>query len=99
MLKKGLTELAKISKECETMMIQEMGKPISEAKEEMEFAVSKDEYFDILAKALEPKVHDSSTVFRSPFGVMCLLSPWNFPVDEILLLALPSLASGNTGKT
>jgi len=27
--------------------------------------------------------------------VVAIMSPWNFPVDEVLLLALPSLASGN----
>ena len=32
---------------------------------------------------------------RDPHGVMAICSPWNYPVDEILLLALPALAAGN----
>jgi succinate-semialdehyde dehydrogenase/glutarate-semialdehyde dehydrogenase len=97
LLKKGLQGIASVSDKLAESMVREMGKPICEAKEEMECAVDKGEYFDILQQALEPKAHGSSTVFRSPFGVVVILSPWNFPVDEILLLALPSLASGNTG--
>ncbi|KAL3916467.1 MAG: hypothetical protein SGILL_005163, partial [Bacillariaceae sp.] len=77
-------------------MVQEMGKPITEAKEEMEFAVGKDDYFQVMEEALQPKSYENSTVVRHPYGVVAILSPWNFPVDEILLLALPSLASGNT---
>ena len=74
-----------------------MGKPIGEAKEEMEFAVDKGEFMEILEKSLQPQSFGKSTVVRHPFGVVAIMSPWNFPVDEILLLALPSLASGNTG--
>jgi acyl-CoA reductase-like NAD-dependent aldehyde dehydrogenase len=98
LLKKGLQVIADVSDKLAESMVQEMGKPICEAEEEMECAVDKKEFFEILQQALEPKTHGSSTVVRSPFGVAAILSPWNFPVDEILLLALPSLASGNTGK-
>ena len=28
-------------------------------------------------------------------GVVVVLAPWNFPADEILLLALPALVAGN----
>lgn len=37
-----------------------------------------------------------SVVVRDPLGVVAVLSPWNYPSDEILLLALPALAAGNT---
>jgi acyl-CoA reductase-like NAD-dependent aldehyde dehydrogenase len=33
---------------------------------------------------------------RDPHGVVAICSPWNFPADEALLLALPALAAGNT---
>ena len=29
-------------------------------------------------------------------GVVAVIAPWNFPADEILLLALPALMAGNT---
>jgi len=96
LLKKGLEEVDRQSEKLVEWIILEMGKPIGEAKEEMEDTVDKDEFLDILETALEPQVHGSSTIVRDPFGVVTILSPWNFPVDEILLLALPALASGNT---
>ena len=80
-----------------TLIVQEMGKPIREAKIEMNGATSKDEFLKLLHNSLEPQTFRNSTIVRHPLGVVTILSPWNFPVDEILLLALPSLASGNTG--
>ena len=85
-----------------TMIVKEMGKPIREAKIEMDCATSKEDtdengYLNILHDSLKPQTYNNSTIVRHPLGIVGILSPWNFPVDEILLLALPSLASGNTG--
>jgi acyl-CoA reductase-like NAD-dependent aldehyde dehydrogenase len=99
LLRDGLKAIAPTSTSADklaTLMVQEMGKPLKEAKEEMDFAGSKDEYMDILLKELQPQTFGNSLVVRDPYGVVVIMSPWNYPVDEILLLALPSLASGNT---
>jgi acyl-CoA reductase-like NAD-dependent aldehyde dehydrogenase len=96
LLKDGLKALESARDELVKCMVSEMGKPIVEANEEMDGATSKDEFMNILLDTVQPKKFGTSTVVRSPFGVVAILSPWNFPVDEILLLALPSLASGNT---
>jgi acyl-CoA reductase-like NAD-dependent aldehyde dehydrogenase len=96
LLREGLKEVAKVSEALVELMVNEMGKPIGEAKEEMEFAVGKDEFLDLLLESLQPQTYGQCMVVRDPFGVVAIMSPWNFPVDEILLLALPSLASGNT---
>ena len=96
LLRNGLKELATKSEILVNMIVQEMGKPFDQAKEEVEGAVSKDEFLDILQASLEPKKHGSSVVVRQPLGVVTVLSPWNFPADEILLLMLPALGSGNT---
>jgi aldehyde dehydrogenase (NAD+) len=94
------TALAAVKEQSEKLvewMVKEMGKPIIEAQEEMECAVGKEEFMVILESSLQPQTFGTSTVVRDPLGVVVILSPWNFPVDEILLLALPALASGNTG--
>lgn len=96
LLRKGLKAAAAISDSLTEMMVKEMGKPITEAKEEVEFAVGKDEFMDLLADSLQPQQYGQSLIVRDPFGVVAIMSPWNFPADEILLLALPSLASGNS---
>lgn len=96
LLREGLKEVAKVSDALVDLIVNEMGKPIREAKEEMQFAVGKDAFLDLLLESLQPQTYGKCMVTRDPFGVVAIMSPWNFPVDEILLLALPSLASGNT---
>jgi acyl-CoA reductase-like NAD-dependent aldehyde dehydrogenase len=98
LLRNGITELTKNSQELVPLIVQEMGKPMSEAQAEVDAAVSKKgEYLDLLESSLQPIRHgQNSLVVRQPIGVVVLLSPWNFPCDEILLLALPALGSGNT---
>jgi len=95
-LRNSLKALSEQAEKLATLMVQEMGKPLSEAKEEMEGAVKKDDFMDILEQAQKPQTFGSSIVVREALGVVVVLSPWNFPVDEILLLALPALAAGNT---
>ena len=97
LLRKGLEAIAAKNDALVDMIVQEMGKPITEAQAEVEGSVSRDEYFRVLQDALEPKKRGTNCqVVRQPLGVVAVLSPWNFPVDEILLLVLPALASGNT---
>jgi acyl-CoA reductase-like NAD-dependent aldehyde dehydrogenase len=95
LLKKGLSILSEKKESLSHLIVQEMGKTIAEAKTEVEFCSSKHEYLDILATSLQPKSHGSSIVVRHPIGVVTVFSPWNFPADEILLLALPALGAGN----
>jgi acyl-CoA reductase-like NAD-dependent aldehyde dehydrogenase len=96
LLRKGLKALGQHSDELASLIVQEMGKPLKEAREEVEGAVGKDQFMDILEFAQQPQKHGNSVVVRQALGVVVVLSPWNFPVDEILLLALPALAAGNT---
>jgi acyl-CoA reductase-like NAD-dependent aldehyde dehydrogenase len=96
-LQQALQLVKERSADLEHLIVQEMGKPLAQAKEEMEFAVNKEKFLTLLKTSLQPKTFGNSTVVRHPLGVVAILSPWNFPVDEVLLLALPSLASGNTG--
>jgi acyl-CoA reductase-like NAD-dependent aldehyde dehydrogenase len=96
LLQHGLANLGERSNELARLVVHEMGKPLSQAVAEVEGAVHKEEYLQLLLQALEPQQHGTSIVVREPYGVVVILSPWNFPVDEILLLALPALASGNS---
>ena len=77
----------------------EMGKVLREAKDEVAGAVDKDHFLKLVRAANEDELIDEATgttMVRDPHGVVAVISPWNFPADEILLLALPALMAGNT---
>ena len=74
----------------------EMGKVLEEAQAEVSGAVDKDAFLALIQQANEPVQVLGSVIYREAHGVVALCTPWNFPVDEILLLALPALAAGNT---
>ena len=81
------------------LITREMGKVIGEARAEVDAVVSKDEFLTLVRGANEDQVIDpasGTTIVRAPHGVVAVISPWNFPADEILLLALPALMAGNT---
>ena len=74
LLKECIEELAAVSDPMIKLIVQEMGKPIGEAKEEVDYAVEdQDEYFDILLDAIKPKAYGKSTVVRHPYGVVAIM--------------------------
>ena len=34
-------------------------------------------------------------IVRHPHGVVAVCAPWNYPVEEIVLLCVPALIAGN----
>jgi len=100
LLKQGCKAISKDVDALAAMMTAEMGKVISESKEELEGAANKDEMIDLVAAANADEVVGEaggaqSLIVRDALGVVVVLSPWNFPADEILLLTVPALAAGN----
>lgn len=78
------------------LMTREMGKLSSEAREEAEGVANKDEMLTLVEAAnADVVVTQSAVITREPYGVVGVIGPFNFPCDEILLLALPALAAGN----
>mmetsp|Transcript_13828 Transcript_13828/g.20703 ORF Transcript_13828/g.20703 Transcript_13828/m.20703 type:complete len:471 (+) Transcript_13828:74-1486(+) len=93
--KDGSTKNAERVKELASLMNKEMGKLENEATEEVEGAVDKDTFLDLIEEANKPVDLETALIIREPHGLVGVSAPWNFPMDEILLLALPSLAAGN----
>ena len=57
-------------------------------------------FLDLVAAANAPTTVDGeggaqAMIVRDAHGVVAVVSPWNFPADEMLLLALPALVAGN----
>jgi aldehyde dehydrogenase (NAD+) len=87
--------------EAVDLVVREVGKPLSEARAEVDRAVSITTYY--AQQALSP-VGESFPAGgrarlwteRRPHGVAGLITPWNFPVAIPLWKAAPALAAGNT---
>lgn len=80
---------------------QEMGKPIEQAKGEVEFSASIYEYYADNGSGFledEPLENDGVRTFirKQGLGVILGIMPWNFPYYQVARFAGPNLIAGNT---
>jgi aspartate-semialdehyde dehydrogenase len=84
------------------IMVAEQGKPISEARGEIDYAASFVEFYAEESK--RPNVESITShleggeveVWREPVGVAALITPWNFPSAMLTRKAAAALAAGCT---
>ncbi|GGB46332.1 NAD-dependent succinate-semialdehyde dehydrogenase [Roseibium aquae] len=84
------------------LMTREQGKPLSEARGEIDYAASFIEFYAEEAK--RPNIESITShladaemeVWREPVGVSALITPWNFPCAMITRKAAAALAAGCT---
>lgn len=82
------------------LMTEEMGKPITQSRAEIDKCVWMCEYYAdhseaILADKIIPTEGSVSFVRRAPFGVWLAIMPWNFPFWQVLRCAVPAICAGN----
>ena len=83
-----------------TLMTQEMGKPLREARAEVEKCAGVCDYYaqhgeDFLrADAVESDAGKSYVAYY-PLGVVLAVMPWNFPFWQVFRAAAPALMAGN----
>jgi acyl-CoA reductase-like NAD-dependent aldehyde dehydrogenase len=80
--------------------VREMGKPIVQARAEVEKCAWALEYFAeqgaaMLAPQLAPSAAARSYVAFRPLGVVLAIMPWNFPYWQVVRAAAPALMAGN----
>ena len=84
------------------IMVAEQGKPLSEARGEIDYAASFLEFYAEEAKrpdirGVTSHLPDAEVeVWREPVGVAALVTPWNFPSAMITRKAAAALAAGCT---
>jgi succinate-semialdehyde dehydrogenase / glutarate-semialdehyde dehydrogenase len=90
-------------KELAEIIVAEMGKPVPQARGEVDFCASIYEFYADNAEALladEPIEllggEGSAVVRRSSLGVLLGIMPWNFPYYQVARFAGPNLIIGNT---
>ncbi|MCK5756607.1 MAG: NAD-dependent succinate-semialdehyde dehydrogenase [Mycobacterium sp.] len=80
----------------------EMGKPVAEARAEVELAASIYRWYaehgpDLLAdERLDPQGAQESIVQTEPVGPLVGVMPWNFPYYQVARFVAPNLMAGNT---
>jgi succinate-semialdehyde dehydrogenase/glutarate-semialdehyde dehydrogenase len=82
------------------LITREMGKPLAEARAEVEkCAATCDFYADnagtFLADEPVQTSADRSWISYDPVGVVLAVMPWNFPLWQVLRFAAPALMAGN----
>ncbi len=83
------------------MITLEMGKPIVQARAEIEKCAQLSEWYAAHGPAMlaaEPTLVDngSAHIEYRPLGPILAVMPWNFPVWQVLRGAVPTLLAGNT---
>ncbi len=82
------------------IMTAEQGKPLAEAKGEIQYAASFLEWFGEEAKRIygdtipSPSGDKRIVVVKEPVGVCAAITPWNFPAAMITRKVGPALAAG-----
>lgn len=84
------------------IMTAEQGKPLAEARGEIDYAASFLEWFSEEGKRVygetipAPVLGQRIVVLKEPIGVCAAITPWNFPAAMITRKAAPALAAGCT---
>ena len=90
-------------KELADIIVSEMGKPVGQARGEVDFSASIYEFYADNAESLmadEPiglsEGEGSAVIRRSSLGALLGIMPWNFPYYQVARFAGPNLIIGNT---
>lgn len=95
-------DVEKWAEELVRLAVMEVGKPIGEARAEVEQAVAILRYFAQMVLAPDSETYSASRykdwliTHRYPLGVCVLITPWNFPVAIPAWKVASALGYGNT---
>lgn len=101
-LMKWHTLIAEHTEELATVMTEEQGKPLQEARGEIGYANGFISYYAEEAKRIYGETIPSSSsdkrilIHKQPVGVTAVITPWNFPAAMITRKVGPALAAGCT---
>lgn len=102
LMKKAANILVERVEELAQLITNEMGKPIQQAKSEVEKCAWVCRYYaENTSDMLQPEPikteASNSFVCYNPIGVVLAVMPWNFPLWQVYRFAAPALMAGNAG--
>lgn len=101
-LRTWFDQIRKHREELAWLITLEQGKPLTEARLEVDYAASFVEWFAEEAKRAYGNVIPSTVnkqnllVLKQPVGVVAAITPWNFPLAMVTRKCAPALAAGCT---
>ncbi len=86
--------------ELAALATAEMGKPVRQARAEVEKSAAACEFYarhgpDFLRDEIPPGAPENTRVTYEPLGVVLAIMPWNFPFWQVIRAAIPALMGGN----
>jgi len=84
------------------ILSNEVGKPIKEARDEVEFTAEYYDYFAEWARRIEGEIipsdrqNENIYLFKSPIGVVAGIVPWNYPLFVMARKIAPALIAGDS---
>ncbi|MCK8482058.1 NAD-dependent succinate-semialdehyde dehydrogenase [Psychroserpens algicola] len=83
------------------LITNEMGKPISESRAEIEKCMFLCDFYrenaeDLLADEIIKTEATESFISYDPLGTKLAVMPWNYPFWQVMRFAIPTLTAGNT---
>ncbi|GGM73111.1 aldehyde dehydrogenase [Thermogymnomonas acidicola] len=88
--------------ELEQLLMNENGKILKEAKEEVDGVIDQIQYYAEFARKINGEVVEGANSTRKifqykvPYGIVVALTPWNFPAGMVARKLAPALLTGNT---
>jgi betaine-aldehyde dehydrogenase len=102
LLRAVATALRERSEELAAIMTSEIGRPLTESADEVEWCAACFDYYAEVARSeigrVIPPIESTqfSVVVKEPHGVVGCIVPWNFPLLLLCWKLAPALAAGNT---
>ncbi|GJM06607.1 MAG: succinate-semialdehyde dehydrogenase [marine bacterium B5-7] len=94
--------LVKQKEDFARLITQEMGKPITQSRAEIDKCVNLCEHYmqhaeTYLASRHVDTQYSKSYVTYEPMGIVFAIMPWNFPFWQVFRFIVPTLMAGNVG--
>lgn len=98
LMKKMLVRFKELEPEIIDLEVKELGSPVTFAKSahcEYQY-VRTQSYIDLAPEVKFVEKFAASTVYREPIGVIACITPWNYPLGQIIQKVIPAVLMGNT---
>lgn len=98
LMKKMLVRFKELEPQIIDLEVKELGSPVTFAKSahcEYQY-VRTQSYIDLAPEVKFVENFAASTVYREPIGVIACITPWNYPLGQIIQKVIPAVLMGNT---